>query len=200
MFTPLPNGIKVTFVFSIGGKEVTISIYVTTPSGVDLTDLENAVAIGESWWNDQLRGLVATGVTLLAIRALDVSVENGQQVVNNNIETPAGLVAGDAMPNNVALVFSLRTGFVGRSFRGRFYIPGLAESAVSGNNIVSGTLTYAQQVGTALVTLFAAGGLTVVVASYVANGVQRTTAVATPVQTVLINTRVDTQRRRLPRN
>lgn len=50
-----------------------------------------------------------------------------------------GLIVGEAMPPNVAAVISLRSGFGGRSNRGRKYVPGVPESY--GDNGV-GTVAY----------------------------------------------------------
>jgi hypothetical protein len=67
------------------------------------------------------------------------------------------------------------------------------------NQISTGQQTGLQNAFAALDAAFDVAGYTWVVASYQENNVLRSTAVGTPVETLIVNRRVDTQRRRLPR-
>jgi hypothetical protein len=106
-------------------------------------------------------------------------------------------MTGTAAAANAALVASLRTNFTGRSFRGRFYLGGLGQ----------GILQDAQNATTVFATDFAntfanfIAGLntinkTLVVVSNYANKVLRITALATEVISIIVDTKLDSQRRR----
>jgi hypothetical protein len=77
-----------------------------------------------------------------------------------------GVAVGDALPSNVALCLTLRTASSGKSFRGRAYIGGWAET-VNINNGVADTIASTSAVAfmTAVSNAFTASGLTLAVAS-----------------------------------
>lgn len=104
------------------------------------------------------------------------------------------------MPNNVALVMSLRTGIRGRSYRGRVYVGGIPESNALGNNALAAYRDALVDRYDDLL-IFAVGigipDAQLVVLSYFANGVVRASPVATPVSSVTADTRFDTMRRRM---
>lgn len=121
--------------------------------------------------------------------------EDEQYTLNVN---DTGSILTGVSPANVALVMSWRTGLTGRSRRGRSYIPGIPEENLSGNQAGSALITaFLVNAGAYLVGL-AAENFTPVVASFISNGVARASALLTPITGVLVNSRVDTQRRRLP--
>ena len=153
-------------------------------------------------WFTEVGGLqVSTGWSLVQVSATDLTVQNGQNLI---YALPAGQTGGlssPAMPSNVTFATSFRTGYAGRSKRGRAYWVGLAESQVSGNYLTTLTaeairLSW-EQFGAGL-----SGGLdgfTHVVTSYYENGAPRVTAAYNEVTSyVNVDNRVDTQRRRLP--
>ncbi len=73
------------------------------------------------------------GVTLTQIRTGLITQATGQQtaVAESTVSQP-GVAVGDALPNDVALVVSLRTGLANRSGRGRFYLPCPFSGALTG--------------------------------------------------------------------
>ncbi|RPJ19620.1 MAG: hypothetical protein EHM35_20435 [Planctomycetaceae bacterium] len=63
---------------------------------------------------------------------------------------PVGGVGTAALPNQTALIFSLKTGFAGRRFRGRFYLGGLAYGSLQSTGLwQSATITASNTYGTA---------------------------------------------------
>ena len=64
----------------------------------------------------------------------------------------------DPAPSWLAVVFSLRTGLQGASRRGRFYMGGLYEGAIGGNNLNTASLPTWQAYATQLLAGFGAGG------------------------------------------
>lgn len=102
-----------------------------------------------------------------------------------------GVNANPAIPAQVCMVATLRTGTRGRSFRGRCYQGPLTAAAVgsTGRPSAAGATAIAVQ-WLAFLTALGGTGVSLVVASY-------TLATATNVATVTVDTRFDTQRRRL---
>lgn len=103
----------------------------------------------------------------------------------------AGTSGGEALPANVALVATLRTALRGRSHRGRIYWNGINENS----NTAVGAPLAATVNGLAnqcaqFISNLAGSGVTWVVASYLNSTAENITAVS-------VDTRWDTQRRRL---
>lgn len=78
----------------------------------------------------------------------------------------SGTAVGDPLPAEVALCITLRTANSGKSFRGRTYLPGFAESQNDVNGLISSaTSAAAVAFMTAIRNAFTASGLTMAVLS-----------------------------------
>lgn len=118
--------------------------------------------------------------------------------------TPAVSAFGEdilpAAPNNVSMAVSFRTGYSGKSRRGRNYWIGLLEANVADNRLAGAVMTailgyYTPMMG---VNALLAGWVWGVYSRKV-NGVDRLIGLFTPITQVLfVNDVVDTQRNRLP--
>lgn len=197
-FIPLPRGIKITFVFTLFGQEVTVTLHVQAPENVTPTILQQAGVAAINLWETSMRNTMSNDVTLQKVVLTDVSVQDGAQ----RIQLPGTLVTGSitspAMSSNVAAVVSLRTARIGRSYRGRIYIPGIPESLVTSNGLDTSLRSALSSLGAAVNSVFTAAGFQTVIASYYNNGAVRTTGHAEPVTSYQVPTTVKTQRRRLP--
>jgi hypothetical protein len=102
---------------------------------------------------------VRTAFQAAAIRNLlvtEITIESCMVKYGPNDTGPAGESAGSMAgsssglgnPANVALLVKKNTGFGGRTGRGRFYIPGIPESAIAANGTILATAVTAW--GTAL--------------------------------------------------
>lgn len=197
-FIPLPSGIRVAVEYIQNGQVVVNVYHVTTAQPITTVNLTALAQILVDWWTTDMRQNFVQAIGLQRVTVTDVSVANGLQVINQQSPVIPGTIVGAAAPNNVAIVATQRTGFSGRSFRGRNYFAGVAAAEIADNFISS---TYAGNVindMNSLATRLSAGGFQLVVASYRANGAPRVTGVATPVSNFSMDLRVDTQRRRLP--
>jgi len=109
-----------------------------------------------------------------------------------------GGIGAASIAGNVALAIKFGTGLSGRSHRGRVYLAGLPENAVTGNEI---TPTYRTTLVTAVANF--AGGVTGimdaahVIVSTCQDGAWLTNAEVTPVNSYSADVYVDSQRRRL---
>jgi len=197
-FIPLPLGIKVVPQFTYNGKLVVNVFYLTKVLGSVSVDLALAGQIFYDWWSTNLASSAPNTMTLDLVTATDVRVENGQQEVYVGAGPVAGTNSSPALPNQASLVVSMRTLNTGRSFRGRSYYVGLTEGVVAGNFVTGSFPTDLLAGYELLLAAWQADGYTPVVASFQHNNAPRVTGVATPINGMQINTRVDTQRRRLP--
>lgn len=150
-------------------------------------------------WISQMLPQLSQDISLVNVTATDISVEGGQQ----SVQVPSGDAAGDyngaSLPSNQAFVITHRTARVGRSYRGRTYVAGLPEALVTGNHLA---LANAQGIAAAFNTIrttLAENDFIFSVLSRFNQGDERPLGVLTAVTTsVARETRVDSQRRRLP--
>lgn len=131
------------------------------------------------------------------VRGLTSSVD--LESVNGD-NAGAGTDSAGALPANVAFCMSLRTGFTGRSARGRFYAMGLStDQLVTLNHVTSTYVTNLHTMLTDILGAAATAGWTLVVLSRQNGGVKLSAAVARPVTSIIaVDTVLDSQRRRLP--
>jgi hypothetical protein len=170
--------------------------HVKAPGSVSTADLDDITAAALTWWEANT-GYFHTSYTLQNFTATDISVENGQQTVLPAGSTNAGSATGTAAAANAAACVSLRTAYTGRSFRGRTYFGGLAQSTLNSAQTMP-TITAASYATlmTDLIDGLSAVGQTLCVLSRVAAGVVRVTGLLTEVISVLCDTKIDSQRRR----
>lgn len=196
-FVPLPDGFKVEIIGAMGGEEAVNVLYFTKPSVNIPIDCELLADQMDSAIATALQPILASTVTLNNVIVTDVNVQNGFQVQHPRIPPEIGGDPGTHMPGNVAIVSSYRTGFSGRSFRGRSYWWGLVNSRISGNDVLAGTITSIQNWVAEFRTQAALVGFTHVVASFEANGAPRILGVPTPITSFSVDPRIKTQRRRV---
>lgn len=198
-FIPVPGTVQATLVFALPEARIaTVNPHFSVggvPSPMDMEEL--AIWLEAQWRNDGSQYFSdAMGLTAIDVRDLS----NQQAPVVNRIVTPfaPGQVPSPCLPANVAFVTTLRTGFRGRSARGRLFWAGLAESAVTGNTVATLVAQgIARWVGEWMTPPFP---WDFVVVSRYSNGNPRVTGQTLPVTSVEArNSRVDTQRRRLGR-
>lgn len=172
-----------------------------TAAGVAFTEaaLNGLGVILTDWFTGHLDGVMSSGYKLMTIdlRSL-ASAEAPYTSVSVN---QPGVVAGDALPPNVAACVSLSTGLTGRSARGRMYWGGMSEVQTDGTSLLTGVVTGINDACAALLTELATdGNYELVVLSRVTGGVERPTANPLPVtEFALRDSILDTQRRRINR-
>jgi len=116
---------------------------------------------GASW--TALKAFISpTPVGLIAVSLRDRNVED-QPLINSSSSGDVGTSPGTPLPNETAVVITLRTAKVGPAFRGRIYVPGWASNALGAGNIVAGgAVTALQNWANTIPTTFTAQGLTFV--------------------------------------
>jgi len=196
-FIPTPNGIQVKFVAAQNGIPVINVWHVKSESGTGGAALSDVAGLFLDWWRDFVRGGIHASYVLSQVIATDISVEDGEQFILNVATDNVGLITSAPTGAGVALVMSWRTAQIGRSFRGRTYIGGLPNAALVNAQTVDST--YAGgflTAGVELIDTLAAAGYVLSVLSKVANGVARVAGLLTEIIAVIVNTKVDSQRKR----
>lgn len=192
----VPNGIKIEWNAVQNGVPIVNRVYVTMSAPPSADDLDDAVVAALAFFN-AAKTTYHPSYTLQNITATDVSVANGTQVVFPLTTDNVGTGGSVAAAGNAAVVASFRTQFIGRSFRGRFYFGAMAqENLLNAQNITVETAAYYADLITDFIDALNAINMTLVVVSKFANGVARLVAVATEVISVIVDTKLDSQRRR----
>lgn len=197
VFQPVPRGIKIELNAVQNTVPIVNVLHVQMATAVTPTMLEDIAAATAVWYDELLREQLHSSYVLENITTTDISVENGQQYILTTIANPAGAVSGAAAAANAAACISWRTAYTGRSFRGRTYIGGLPQVYLSTAQSLSVSAQEAFGVVAAgLIDTLEAIGATLVVVSRIAAGVQRVTALATQIISIIVDQKVDSQRRR----
>lgn len=169
--------------------------YNSTPG---LTERTNLAVAMHTFWTNQLKPQITSGVQLTEIDVTDLSSASGPTYTLIISPSEAGTHTGAPEPPNVALVVTHRTAQRGRSFRGRTYLWGLDKAQE--NNSYDFNLTYVGNIVTAMGWLLTAAntaaGIWSVVSRF-ANNAPRVNAVVTPITAVSADQYMDSQRRRL---
>lgn len=198
-FIPVPNTIQLELVYAWDNQVAQTVLHYTKASPWTPSTMTEACVSMIAEWNTGMKPLMPLTLSLIQIRATDLSSATGT-VINYATGLPiAGTNSAPSLPNSVAMVVTKRTLLRGRSYRGRIYHPGLNESAVLANQVLATTAAQIVAVYTAMMSLtLTADEATMTVVSRFNNNAPRATGVATLVNNMTTDGVVDSQRRRLP--
>jgi len=149
----------------------------------------------EDWMTNFSSDLILQEVSLR-----NLGFEGAEGVFADNVTPTAGSKTTNSCPNNVAFCLTLRTLLAGRSYRGRLYAAGLAETDVNRSRLDPVVASEIIASGNALLDQLTTGinAMMVVISRY-HNKVPRTPPLFTQVHLVAaFDNVVDSQRRRLP--
>lgn len=196
-FQAVPNGREITVVGLQNGVPIINIIHTSSSTSATLENLESIADAVITWVQDSVLPETHPSYVLQMVKVRDISSSTGLAVEIAPATSSPGEAGGTAAAANASIVASLRTGVQGRSFRGRIYFGGLAQQTLTNAQTmgVSSAAAYATMV-TDLIDVLTAVGQTLSVLSRVADGVQRVTGILTEVIQVIVNTKVDSQRRR----
>lgn len=196
-FIATPRGIEAVLKCTQNGIPVNNVFNIDAGHAVTLTDLQNVAGILATWWDTTAYLYFHTSLVFSEIVVTDISVANGQQVTVVTVTHPAGVQGGAAAGANVALCTTWRTSHIGRSFRGRTYWGGLPQSYLQdAQTFTSAALTNMSAVAADLRTSLQTAGYILSVLSKYANLVQRIAGLLTQITSIVLDSKVDSQRRR----
>lgn len=191
------DSLKITFGGGLPGNEIWQCGLWVIPGSLPGTQTQlqaysdNLIPFFTTWWSSTgINTLRSAGVTLNSLSTYRYLA--GQTKANGVAHSTIALAANaqsQAMPNQAALVCSLRTISPARNARGRFYIPCTAGGNLVGNNLAAATTN---AVATACAALLQSinGGPAPSTDSVVAG------TSGSRVTRVIVDSVVDTQRRR----
>lgn len=160
-------------------------------------DLEILGGLLENWIDVEWQPLASivwksVGVRIRQLKAI-------APVTYDETWSYTGAITGAAPANNVTFAVSFRTGFGGRSYRGRAYHVGLAEADIADSYIDLTVRESIREGYEALIGIVAAEGWTWGIYSKFENKVARTTGLFTPITSVItVDNVLDSMRTRLP--
>lgn len=195
-FQVTPQGIKVEMNFIQNTVPVVNVFHVDNGGSVDATSLHVVALIFSDYWT-ALRVNLSVSLVLQNITVTDISVADGIQEILTGFADPEGAVTSAAAAANAACCISLRTAHTGRSFRGRSYVGGI--NAVDLFSAQTLTTTFAAALASHmqdLIDALIAAGKTLCVLSRYADKVLRVVGLLTEIISIIVDTKVDSQRRR----
>jgi hypothetical protein len=202
VFVPKDRAVGIHIRGTLNGEQVENTLYFADFEGSGVTDELLLLASDiMTWWQNGVMLQLTDGYALREVYAVDMSSNTAPTATAVPSTPSVGGQTEDSLPNNVSLCVSFRTGGRGRSSRGRNYISGLPDNAVTTNNfssVVSDAIKaeYEKLLDDTLLR----GTWTWVVYSRYERGIPRTEAYTPAIDAVVLtDTVVDSQRRRLPK-
>lgn len=198
-FVPAPSVVQITAEQQYGSQplaNVFCVQFTVPPSAEGMSDTLDLVT---EWFSTTYAPLCHLGWSLTGLRARDLSTQDGI-VVEAAPSGVVGQLSGTPLPSSIAMCLSLRSALAGRSRRGRIYLSGLTAVHLEGSNQNLFTTAAIAARISAVETLRSnldTGGTDWVIVSRFSLGVERTTALVTPVTSIIsTDPTVDSQRGR----
>jgi len=196
-FQAVPDGIEVVFKATQNGIPIVNVYNVKDTSTHDTTLLTAYCDAFFTWWQTNMKPILNNTYVLNQIVATSLELSTGPQVAVSTITNNVGDLSGTAVAANAAAVISWKTASIGRSFRGRTYMGGLDQAAMSTAHLITtgfvgGLLDAAAALLDAVVTV---GGVLAVLSRFADKAI-RVTGLLTEIIAIFVDQKVDSQRRR----
>lgn len=195
-FITVPNVLMAELVFSGASGVCENTLYFRKDTSVQDSDPEDIAIMLTAWWKENLQVLVSNGLTLIKIKVVDLSTEDGFFTEMPVIDGVGGNISAKC-PMNVTAAIKFNTNRSGRSYRGRNYFAGLTTTQVTGDALVAGVRDSLIAAYQDLMDHAGNIGFTWVVVSRYMNNAPRATGISTQVEAVTMDSTLDSQRRRL---
>lgn len=135
-----PRVLKVTLVFKRDTRTLLNVFHVSRPIAWDNAAIIAFSAIVQNWFNANYKGVIPSDIALsqMQFRKQDPADPLAYDV--NLSPALAGTRGAPTEAANATVTMSARTGFAGRAYRGRMYVPGLIEGDVTADDRISSAL------------------------------------------------------------
>lgn len=185
---------------TLAGQEVMNDFYYQfdhQPDHSDLVALTSAIA--GAWISTAVPVLPGTWMGR-NVFAFDMTVDTGENAIDDSIQGVVGTSGGVALPNNVTLAIARKNGRRGRSGNGRIFWQGIADSLMLDENHVQPAAAEDFVIACEALDVAALGvGGTAVILSFQHDGVVSSAATIYPLlQWIAVDNVIDSRRRRLP--
>jgi hypothetical protein len=187
-----PKVVKVTMVYDCDTRIFNNVMHFERNATWTAADMRTLCDNIKTWWATLYSAACSSTVILVQIQARLLDPTNPLAVDFNVTPTIPGQASGAPAPANVSLTISLRAGKAGRKYRGRIYVPRFsAASLLVTDQVNSATAGILANVATGMFTIGAgtSSALTIF---------HRSGSTFDDVNTIVIDTTLDAQRRRLP--
>jgi len=131
-FIPAANTARVALLFDLDAQQVVNTLWFVRNVAWDIFSITDFIIDLVGFVEDNLMPHYSSSLTLVQGTARDYTTEFG--VAASASSNVAGGETGECAPNNVSLAIHFGTGQVGRSRRGRNYIPGVPNSLIDTND------------------------------------------------------------------
>jgi hypothetical protein len=173
-FVPAPNICEVEMRATRNNQQVENRIMVDMLAAPTAPAMQDLADIAWAWWASRYAPVLSNECNLREVVVTDLSLQNGLQVTYAPATNVIGAINTGALPNEVSVCVSLRTGVRGRSARGRFYTLSVCGDQMANSNEISvvadGLISSAVA---QLITDIRTSGVEPVIVSYVNNKVPR---------------------------
>jgi len=182
------------------GEKAINTLYLHSIDAWDNTRINTLFDDAEDWLDESLCTFLSEDMSVSGFYARDLTAQDGL-IVERTFDTPkpGTVTAGLNLPVQNAGCLSLRTVQSGRSGRGRIYLPGLRTGSLQTPTTFNASfISGYHDIFEAFETMVLAQDAVWVVLSRYHNGAARASGVPYNITAFHIDTRVCTQRRRLP--
>ena len=198
-FQPAPDCAEAVIKATYGGKEINNVLNFYRTGGYVQLDLDNLAAVVDLAVHTYYKPYISNQATYIGTTVRGLATAIDLQSVNADHAGVCG-AGGVALPANTSLCATLRTGFTGRSARGRFYAMPSSVTFLAGVNTFDPV--YGNAIGFLLDHIRSEAllqGWSMIVLSRRHDGVVRPSAVGYPVYSIQVrNFKADSMRNRLP--
>lgn len=201
-FQPVVDTVEIDIIYTQNGEPVQNVFYAELPGGYVLADLVALAGVIDAQVQGTWKTQQNTDTIYIRTEVRGLAVVN-DLTASDNTNTGPGVHIGGSSPNNVTLAVKKASGLTGRSARGRTYWIGCARAELLGSDENRFVSAYVASLVAAVDSIRSSINGTplwvpVLVSRFTA-GLPRASGKTFPwVSTVSVDTRVDTQRGRLP--
>jgi hypothetical protein len=202
-FVPVANTAKVALLFTQYGQHLVNTLWFKKASPITSADLTTLCTALNSWVIAEMLPNQGSTVTYNGSEAVDMTTAGGTGVLVPVTSGNTGGIAGGGLPTNVTASVKFLTGLTGRSHRGRNYFIGLTNSGISGDELLSGSVTNILGIYDALGSYLVSTAFDQVIASLYSGvdstgkPIPRAAGVTTVVVSYAMDIALDAMRRRL---
>lgn len=135
-FQSVPNTFVAEVRYVSALKRIENTLYFENPAGYDadfLTDFAESLFVA---WGGNVVNELSSELSLVEVYCKGLTSIVDVQALYIPGAPIAGGVVSASLPNSVACCIAFKSGLTGRSSRGRIYIPGIPENAVTGDTFV----------------------------------------------------------------
>jgi len=197
-FIPTPGCYKIVAQYLEDSGVVGVNVFNAIATGGSF-DFNSALILSTfmGWYDAVGIAAITNNWALNQLEVRDVSVVDGRVNFYNDLGVTQGTHAGTPDALGIAMTITWKTGFAGKSFRGRTFVLGLPEEERTGRFWSDGIMASTQTVYDSLLGDFVDAGLPLVVVSKQRDGVALTTGVPTAIVSGRANKPVHKQWRRM---